>query len=405
MSSLYSVPPTLSFRKPPRDVSRSPPQTLRRRYKVKKTGRSNDPFPTKIPDFARPDSSIQVDHQYRLLNKDDKTTRDDFDKQRYASYFEPRSRVPFLSSVKAEKTCSWNKTQLTGEFELLQEIWLRDLNWLDYSLVRSYTRHGDVMAILDLWSPDGLEDRLEKLHDMCKQYFGGGSRINPLILGYLAFRGIRNKTTEVRDFIMDLNADLQTFSVPIDGLRSLQNMYSTALNRVIKSAPPTTKDMVVYAGKEIGRLKSNSRAFPSEGLVKIKSFLSTSLNCAVAEEFVEKVKTCCLFVIHVPQGTPCVFVPPLSEFEELEVLFAQGAILELADPNNIQCSDYDEFCETWVKDASTQYADVVYARMVNPPLKKKTKKRKIGYEPPHASDLVTRLEYRNIIGKAPDSPR
>jgi hypothetical protein len=132
---------------------------------------------------------------------------------------------------------------------------------------------------------------------------------------------------------------------------------------LIASAPKTTTEMIVFHGKDIDRVNSVARMFPKGGVIKFRSFLSTTLDFQIAVDFFQGV-TCCLFIIRVPEGMPCAFMQPLTEYSsEFELLFPQGTILQVDDPCDTPTNN--GLCSFKLQKQNGPYADIVYATMVD----------------------------------------
>ena len=100
-----------------------------------------------------------------------------------------------------------------------------------------------------------------------------------------------------------------------DYKKAIMRIKSIIVN-IIRRAPVTTQDMLLYRGTE-------DAYFVIQGTNEYSSpnIVSTSLSKRIALTFTKKETGCCLKIITVPEGTSALYIEPISEVEgEEEVL-------------------------------------------------------------------------------------
>jgi hypothetical protein len=108
--------------------------------------------------------------------------------------------------------------------------------------------------------------------------------------------------------LVDFPADQKTDIITLASLQSLQN--------AVLMAPPLPTDILVFRG-----LTSKSHPKVGESTI-LHGMQSWTISPSIAEEFGKNV-----IVARARAGTPALWLPPLSHFEELELLFPHETVL------------------------------------------------------------------------------
>jgi hypothetical protein len=103
--------------------------------------------------------------------------------------------------------------------------------------------------------------------------------------------------------------------------------YIKGMTKILNMAPVCDSELLVYRGvKTIDYMNIKT---PNE-IYEQNLFMSTSVDPKVAKKFTNVGIECCLMELVVQPKTACLFMSPLSYFEdELEILFAPGKKLQL----------------------------------------------------------------------------
>lgn len=103
---------------------------------------------------------------------------------------------------------------------------------------------------------------------------------------------------------------------------SIISAYIKDVSRIVCDSPVTTTPFYVYRGV----YNNNFIKFDARRVFKNISFMSTSLDISVANEF--RNNGCCIKIIYIVPGTHCAFIPQLSYYiNQHEVLFPPGSLM------------------------------------------------------------------------------
>ena len=197
----------------------------------------------------------------------------------------------------------------------LQKNYLNNLESWEISYLKQYTDDGHQLLrdiTLEFIKPFDWEWFREKL-GRGEMYYYEDIFYN---LSYLLRSNrIRAPKHLNKDFsVNNLKKWYKTFTND-DYKKAIMRIKSIIVN-IIKRAPVTTQDMLLYRGTE-------DAYFVIQGTNEYSSpnIISTSLNKTIAMTFTKKETGCCLKIITVPEGTSALYLEPITEVEgEEEVL-------------------------------------------------------------------------------------
>jgi hypothetical protein len=218
-----------------------------------------------------------------------------------------------------------------------QNAFLETLGPRDAFVVKSYTRHGDVLVngwargslledVGDLLTAAERWSRIPFQYSLYDQYDAYAARgvVMPARSEWLGADG------GIREGLVAgiVRTNLAFFRKPAN-LGPLLRQYMADIVSVMRRSPRLTGDVVTYRGfKSEGHLK---------GLTYVsREFGSTSVNPDTALDFAGSTTLgmhkvyCCVYELTVRAGVPCLYLGSHTEFEdEYEILLAPGATFRL----------------------------------------------------------------------------
>lgn len=155
------------------------------------------------------------------------------------------------------------------------------------------------------------------------------SSLNPNV-----YYSITKYTTDYYKILNNSLEEINTTEGDLEDVLPLNMVYDVRnIDAAFNSAPPLTKDLVVYRGLHFhfSENPKNKMIMGNAYKGRYKGYLSTSLNKGVAYDFAKREdQDCIIMKIHIKKGTRVLFLHNHSVTRsEYEVLLPRNSILEI----------------------------------------------------------------------------